>query len=140
MPSSGLTRSVALETATLGIRINAVCPGPTDTRMQRTIEESMGGGYATAHAAVMQLIPMRRYATAEEIAAVVLFLASDEASSMTGSAVSADCGTVAPMVGGMLFEATATLLAPPTVPIADLQAVLEELANELMVDISLSAE
>ena len=46
----------------------------------------------------------------------------------------------APMVGGMLFEATATLLAPPTVPIADLQAVLEELANELMVDISLSAE
>lgn len=46
----------------------------------------------------------------------------------------------APMVGGMLFEATATLLAPPTVPIGDLQAVLEELANELMVDISLSAE
>ena len=46
----------------------------------------------------------------------------------------------APMVGGMLFEATATLLAPPTVPIADLQAVLEELANELMVDISLSAD
>jgi glycine cleavage system regulatory protein len=46
----------------------------------------------------------------------------------------------APMVGGMLFEATATLLAPPTVPLADLQAVLEELANELMVDISLSAE
>jgi glycine cleavage system regulatory protein len=46
----------------------------------------------------------------------------------------------APMVGGMLFEATATLLAPPTVPIAELQAVLEELANELMVDLSLSAD
>ena len=46
----------------------------------------------------------------------------------------------APMVGGMLFEATATLLAPPTAPIADLQAVLEELANELMVDLSLSAD
>jgi len=46
----------------------------------------------------------------------------------------------APMVGGMLFEATATLLAPPTLPIADLQAVLEELANELMVDLSLSAD
>jgi glycine cleavage system regulatory protein len=46
----------------------------------------------------------------------------------------------APMVGGMLFEATATLLAPPSVPIAELQAVLEELANELMVDIALSAE
>ena len=46
----------------------------------------------------------------------------------------------APMVGGMLFEATATLVAPPGVPIADLQAVLEELANELMVDLSLSAD
>jgi glycine cleavage system regulatory protein len=44
------------------------------------------------------------------------------------------------LVGGMLFEATATLLAPPTVPIADLQAVLEDLANELMVDLSLSAD
>jgi glycine cleavage system regulatory protein len=46
----------------------------------------------------------------------------------------------APMVGGMLFEATAILLAPPTVPIADLQAELEELAHELMVDLSLSAD
>ena len=46
----------------------------------------------------------------------------------------------APMAGGMLFEATATLLAPPTASIADLQVVLEELANELMVDLSLSAD
>lgn len=46
----------------------------------------------------------------------------------------------APMFGGMLFEATATLLAAPGAPIAELQAVLEELANELMVDLSLSAE
>lgn len=46
----------------------------------------------------------------------------------------------APMFGGMLFEASATLLAPPSAPIAELQAVLEELANELMVDLSLSAE
>jgi glycine cleavage system regulatory protein len=46
----------------------------------------------------------------------------------------------APMAGGMLFEATATLLAPPTAPLADLQSVLEELANELMVDLSLSPE
>ena len=46
----------------------------------------------------------------------------------------------APMFGGMLFEASATLLAPPASPIAELQAVLEELANELMVDLSLSTE
>jgi glycine cleavage system regulatory protein len=46
----------------------------------------------------------------------------------------------APMAGGTLFEATATLLAPPSVPLAELQVVLEELANELMVDLSLSAD
>jgi len=46
----------------------------------------------------------------------------------------------APMAGGMLFEARATLIAPSSVPIADLRAVLEELANELMVDIELSAD
>jgi glycine cleavage system regulatory protein len=46
----------------------------------------------------------------------------------------------APMAGGLLFEATATLIAGPGVEIEELQAVLEELANELMVDLSLSAE
>jgi glycine cleavage system regulatory protein len=46
----------------------------------------------------------------------------------------------APMAGGMLFEASATLLVPPTVPISDLQALLEDLANELMVDLSLSSD
>lgn len=45
----------------------------------------------------------------------------------------------APMTGGMLFEAAATLLAPADLALAELQAVLEELANELMVDLSLSA-
>ena len=46
----------------------------------------------------------------------------------------------APMAGGMLFEASATLLAPLALPLADLQAVLEDLANELMVDLSLHAD
>jgi len=46
----------------------------------------------------------------------------------------------APMAGGMLFEAKAILLAPSNVPIAELRAVLEELANELMVDIALSTD
>lgn len=46
----------------------------------------------------------------------------------------------APMSGGLLFEARATLLAPSSVAIADLREVLEQLANELMVDIALSAD
>lgn len=46
----------------------------------------------------------------------------------------------APMAGGMLFEASATLLAPQTSRLEELQEVLEALANELMVDLSLSAQ
>ncbi len=46
----------------------------------------------------------------------------------------------APMTGGMLFEARATLLAPSGVPIGDLREVLEQLANELMVDIELTTD
>lgn len=86
----GLTRSVALELAASGIRINAVCPGPTDTRMQRSIEEGMPGGREKAHGAVNLLIPMGRHAGPEEIAAVVLFLASSAASFITGAAIPVD--------------------------------------------------
>lgn len=91
----GLTRSAALEWATADVRVNAVCPGPTDTRMQRAIEDHMDGGYESAHELVMNLIPMRRYATPQEIAKVVLFLASDAASFITGAAISVDGGFTA---------------------------------------------
>jgi NAD(P)-dependent dehydrogenase (short-subunit alcohol dehydrogenase family) len=87
----GLTRSAALELATSGIRVNAICPGPTDTRMQRSIEENLGDeGYEAAHEAVMLLIPMRRYSTPREIANAILFIASGAASSITGAAIPVD--------------------------------------------------
>jgi len=86
----GLTKSAALELAESGIRVNAVCPGPTDTRMQHGIEDGMDLTTEQAHELVMKLIPMRRYGTPAEIAEVVLFLASERSAFITGAAISVD--------------------------------------------------
>jgi NAD(P)-dependent dehydrogenase (short-subunit alcohol dehydrogenase family) len=87
----GLTRSLALDYAPSGIRVNAVSPGWTRTRL---VEEwfSLQPNPAEAEASVMRAHPMRRIATPAEVADVVAFVASDRASAMTGSTVAVDCG------------------------------------------------
>ena len=81
------TRSLALECASQGIRVNALCPGLVDTAM------SAGGLERPEDKAQwMERIPLGRPARPEEIAAVAAFLASDDASYMTGSIVAADGG------------------------------------------------
>jgi NAD(P)-dependent dehydrogenase (short-subunit alcohol dehydrogenase family) len=87
----GLTRSLALDCAPFGIRVNAVSPGWTRTGL---VEEwfALQRGPQVAEAGVLKAHPMRRIATPEEIANVVAFVASDEASAMTGASVSVDCG------------------------------------------------
>jgi NAD(P)-dependent dehydrogenase (short-subunit alcohol dehydrogenase family) len=87
----GLTRSLALDYASSGIRVNAVSPGWTRTHL---VEEwfALQSDPAAAEASVMNVHPMRRIATPAEIANVVAFVASDEASAMTGAAVAVDCG------------------------------------------------
>src|SRR5438128_1153864 len=87
----GLTRSLALDYAPLGIRVNAVLPGWTRTRL---VEEwfAMQPDPVEAERHVLDVHPLRRIATPAEIANLVAFVASDEASAVTGAALAADCG------------------------------------------------
>ena len=84
----GLTKTAALEYATSGIRINAVCPGTARSKM---VEDWIGGDPAH-EAEVAALHPIGRIADAEEIAAAVLWLCSDAASFMIGAALVVDGG------------------------------------------------
>lgn len=86
---TGLTLSAALEYAAAGIRINAVCPGVIATPMAAAASD------AEAEARRSALHPMGRLGRAEEVAAAVVWLCSDEASFVTGHALAVDGGLVA---------------------------------------------
>jgi len=89
----GMTKSAAIDVARKGIRINAVCPGPVETRMMRSIESMRNpNDPKAAHAMGAAATPDGRYATAEEIANAVLFLASDLSGHMVGQHVVVDGG------------------------------------------------
>lgn len=89
----GLMRNAALECAPFNIRVNAVLPGPTDTRMIRNIEEGRSpGAPEKAREALLAGLPLKRYGTVDEIANLMLFLASDESSICTGGVYTADGG------------------------------------------------
>ena len=90
---AGLTKSAALELAPAGVRVNAVCPSPIETRMMRVLETFIGGENADdVRKAFAQRMPMQRYGEPHEVAALVAFLASDEASYITGSIYPIDGG------------------------------------------------
>ena len=84
-----LTRQMAVELAPHGVTANAVCPGPVDTPLTQVLHSyKFRGEYTRA-------IPMNRYGTTDEIAAVVAFLASDGAAYVTGIAMPVDGGFLA---------------------------------------------
>jgi len=87
-----ITRAMALDHARDGIRINAVCPGEVDTPMLRRGGRAQPATDAELQAMADATIPMGRLAQPDEVARVVLFLAADAASYMTGSILTVDGG------------------------------------------------
>jgi NAD(P)-dependent dehydrogenase (short-subunit alcohol dehydrogenase family) len=83
----GLTKSVALEVAKSRIRVNAVAPGPTDTGMLTRFT-----GTPEHKAALVTTVPMGRLGLTEELANAIVFIASDEASFISGHILNVDGG------------------------------------------------
>jgi NAD(P)-dependent dehydrogenase (short-subunit alcohol dehydrogenase family) len=92
----GLTKSAALECAETGVRVNCVCPGLIDSRMLSAIVEGRNpGNEPVPTEKIVDRIPARRLGQASEVASIVAFLASDDASYVSGSAYTVDGGRVA---------------------------------------------
>ena len=89
-----LTRCVALDHAAEGIRVNCLCPGPTETPMLQRIGELIGDPEAAVRSRIAN-IPLGRIGTREEVANLASFLCSEEASFITGAALVADGGWTA---------------------------------------------
>ena len=90
-----LTKAIALECAALRIRVNAVCPGHTRTPMGNGFVAAQADPAAFVEEFINRQHPLGRMAEAQEIARTILFLASDDASFVTGAIVAADGGYTA---------------------------------------------
>ena len=94
----GLTKVAALEVATRGVTVNAVCPGYVETPMTdlgiANIVAKTGQKAADIRRKLEEASPQKRMVTSEEVAALVVFLCSDEARGITGQALNVDGGTV----------------------------------------------
>ncbi len=94
----GLTRSVALEVASKGVTVNAICPGYVDTDMTtgavEQITKKTGRSAEEALDAIKRMSPQNRLVTSEEVAALALLLASEDGRGITGQAINVDGGSV----------------------------------------------
>jgi NAD(P)-dependent dehydrogenase (short-subunit alcohol dehydrogenase family) len=85
----GMTKSVAMEYATKNIRVNAVCPGYTESALL----DQLIAAKPEMDAILKSVIPMKRYGKAEEIAEAAVWLASDSTKFITGQTITLDGGT-----------------------------------------------
>jgi NAD(P)-dependent dehydrogenase (short-subunit alcohol dehydrogenase family) len=92
----GLTKAAAVECSATGVRVNCVCPGMIDSRMLSAIVQGRNpGNTPVPNERIVERIPARRLGQASEVASIVAFLASDEASYVSGSAYTVDGGRTA---------------------------------------------
>ncbi len=92
----GINKCAALESASFGIRVNAVCPGPVDNRMMESIQESAAPGHGDEVRKQFERdIPIGRYSTNEEVANLIYYMSSDKSSGITGTAYRIDGGMAA---------------------------------------------
>jgi 3-oxoacyl-[acyl-carrier protein] reductase len=81
----GFSKALAKEVAAYGVRVNVVCPGFIETDMVSSMREDI-------KTEVLKMIPMKRIGTAEEVASICAFLASNKASYITGEVIKVDGG------------------------------------------------
>ena len=86
----GFTKTAALEAAPFNVRVNAIAPGPVDTAMLARFT-----GTDAKRAALISGVPLKRAASPEEIARVIAFVCSDQASFVTGQIIGVDGGKMA---------------------------------------------
>jgi NAD(P)-dependent dehydrogenase (short-subunit alcohol dehydrogenase family) len=95
----GLTRCVAMEVGSLGVNVNAICPGFVETQMMedsmRAVASINNVGFDDFKTSAMNRVILRRPVTPQEVANLAVYLVSDESASMTGQSIALD--------GGMLF-------------------------------------
>lgn len=90
-----MTKAMALDHGNQGIRVNAACPGDTDTPIKHEDAKNQGMSWDEYVRWATEGRPMARMASSEEVARAVLFLASEESSFITGAALPVDGGGIA---------------------------------------------